>query len=313
MSPTLLPRDRPDWNREGKAWPNRETSRFVSAAGLRWHVQRCGRGPTLLLAHGTGAATHSWRGLLPVLAKSFDVIAPDLPGHGFTEAPPSDRLSLPGMSDALGGLVRALGAEPDLAVGHSAGAAILMRMCLKGVISPRALVSLNGALMALRGLPGQVFSPVARVLARSSLVPRLFALRASKQAMVDRLIAGTGSKIDPEGLELYARLARKPGHAAAALGMMANWNLLPLEQDMRRLKVPLVLVVGDRDRTIPPRQASLVAGRVPAARVIRLPNCGHLAHEEALGDVAEIIADTGREHGLLRPSSRPEAPDGRTA
>ena len=46
------------WSRDGGDWPNREASAFVEAAGIRWHVQRMGEGPPLLLLHGTGAATH---------------------------------------------------------------------------------------------------------------------------------------------------------------------------------------------------------------------------------------------------------------
>ena len=49
--------DRPTWEHDGRDWPNREHSRFVTAAGLRWHVQVAGQGPDLLLVHGTAAAT----------------------------------------------------------------------------------------------------------------------------------------------------------------------------------------------------------------------------------------------------------------
>ena len=60
---------RPDWEHDGRDWPNRTASRFVSAAGIVWHVQVAGEGPALLLLHGTGAATHSWAGVLPLLAR----------------------------------------------------------------------------------------------------------------------------------------------------------------------------------------------------------------------------------------------------
>src|SRR5271165_4324587 len=128
------------WNRDGKNWPNSDASSFVQAAGIRWHVQRMGQGPRLLLIHGTGAATHSWRGLLPILAPQFAIVAPDLPGHGFTQSPTARRLSLPGMASDLGQLLRALDFKPDIVVGHSAGAAILARMCLDRKIAPRLLV-----------------------------------------------------------------------------------------------------------------------------------------------------------------------------
>ena len=87
-----------DFARDGADWPNREASRFVEAGGLSWHVQVMGQGPDLLLLHGTGGATHSWRGLAPLLAQHFRVVAPDLPGHGFTTARRAPDLSLPGMA-----------------------------------------------------------------------------------------------------------------------------------------------------------------------------------------------------------------------
>ena len=76
----------PRWTHEGRDWPNATASRFVAAGGVKWHVQVMGQGPVALLLHGTGSATHSWRDLAPLLARDFTVVAPDLPGHGFTSA-----------------------------------------------------------------------------------------------------------------------------------------------------------------------------------------------------------------------------------
>ena len=97
---------RPDWTQDGKDWPNRAASRFYSAGGITWHVQITGQGPVLLLVHGTGAATHSWRDLLPPLRQNFTVIAPDLPGHGFTSQPDKAGMTLPGMARGIAGLLR---------------------------------------------------------------------------------------------------------------------------------------------------------------------------------------------------------------
>ena len=65
-----------------------------------------------------------------------------------------------------------------MAAGHSAGAAILVRMCLDGQIAPQGLVSLNGAMLPLGGSAGQLFSPLAKLLAGLPLLPDLFAWRA---------------------------------------------------------------------------------------------------------------------------------------
>ncbi len=287
------------WDRDGRDWPLREASRFVQAAGMRWHVQQMGSGPVALLVHGTGAATHSWRGLAPLLARQFTVVAPDLPGHGFTERPAARGLSLPGMAEGLAALLRALGVAPQVAVGHSAGAAILCRMALDGAIAPRLLVSLNGALLPLGGMPGKVFSPLAKLLAATPLVPRVFSWRASDRAAVERLIRSTGSTLDPEGTGFYARLVRNPGHVGATLAMMAGWDLRPLERDLPRLAAPLVLVVGADDRTVPPSEARRAGALLPTADVVTLPGLGHLAHEERPDTVAALIVERARAAGVL--------------
>ena len=283
--------DRLVWERDGRDWPNRQASRFVRAAGLSWHVQVMGSGPVLLLLHGTGASTHSWRALAPALAVSFTVVAPDLPGHGFTDTPPAFRLSLPGQARSVTELLRVMALRPALVAGHSAGAAVLVRMCLDGAIAPRALVSLNGALLPIHGVAGEVFSPVAKLLATVPLVPRLFAAWVADRRAVERLIRDTGSTIDAEGITLYWRLARTRAQVAGALGMMANWNLRSLGAELPRLTTPLVLIVGSNDRTVPPADAVRVRDMVAGARIVTLPGLGHLAHEENPALCARLIAE----------------------
>lgn len=290
-----------DWQRESQGWPNREASRFVRTPALTWHVQVMGSGPALLLVHGTGAATHSWRGLAPLLARHFTVIAPDLPGHGFTDAVPGQRLSLPGIARALQSLLWALGLSPALAVGNSAGAAILARMCLDKQVSPRGLVSLNGAFLPFEGAAGRVFSPLARLLVGLPLLPDLFARRARDPRLVEQLLRNTGSRLDAEGVELYRRVVQRPGHAAAALGMMAHWDLAPLVPDLGRLEPALLLVVGQDDRLIPPAQAARVQAIVPGARLVSLPGLGHLAHEEDPHGTARLVLDFAATLGLGAP------------
>lgn len=293
--------ERPDWETDGRDWPHREQSRFVTAAGIRWHVQLLGegRGPDLLLLHGTGAASHSFRGLAPLLAERFRVIVPDLPGHGFSAPLPIERTDLPGMAAALAGLLATLDARPVAVAGHSAGAAILARMALDGRLLPRLTVALNGALVPLEGLAGLVFSPMARLAAASGLVPQLFAWHARLDpGMIDGLLRDTGSRIDARGAALYARLARRPGHVAGALAMMAGWDLAALLRDLPGLPGRLLLLVGRNDRTVPPAAARRVRELLPAAELVYLPGLGHLAHEERPGEVAALILERVGAPGL---------------
>ena len=236
----------PRWTTEGQDWPNRDASRFVAAEGLRWHVQLAGAGPALLLLHGTAGATHSWAGLLPLLAARFRVIAPDLPGHGFTAAPPPEGLSLAGMARLVHGLLRELRLAPEAIIGHSAGAAIALEMCLRGFVAPRRIVSLNGALLPFGGLAGQLFAPLAQMLVRVPLVPWMLAQQARDPRVVARVLAGTGSAVAAETLGHYAALLKTRRHVAAALGMMAGWDLHDLQRRLPRLRRVLLRAVRRR-------------------------------------------------------------------
>jgi magnesium chelatase accessory protein len=292
--------DRPDWQTDGRDWPHREASRFVTAGGLTWHVQEFGSpdAPVLLLLHGTGAATHSWRGLAPLLAGHFRVVAPDLPGHGFTDPLPTASLSLPGMAKAVGSLVETLGIAPAVVAGHSAGAAVLARMCLDGTVAPRLLVAFNGALAPLPGAANLLFPGIARLLFLNPFTPRVFAWTADRAA-VRRLIEGTGSRLDPQGLDLYRRLFARSGHVRGALGMMANWDLDRLHRDLPQLGVRTLLIVGGDDRAILPDTAFKLRDRLSDARVSLARGLGHLAHEEAPERVAEILLEEARALAIL--------------
>jgi magnesium chelatase accessory protein len=280
---------KPEWNVEGRDWPNRGSSRFVDVAGMKWHVQVLGHGPPLLLVHGTGAATHSWAALAPMLAKRFTVVAPDLPGHGFTELPSGGQYGLPKMARALAALLTELNVEPEIVVGHSAGAAISIQMSLHGAISPKAILSLNGALLPFPGLAAVAFPALAKLLFLNRFAAPFLAWRGSDPNAVDRLIKGTGSTLDARGIDLYGRLFRTERHVAAAVGMMANWDLVALKRGLRKLATPLVLVAADRDRAVPPHAAKDVQAIVPHSKVVRVKNYGHLAHEEAPAEFAKII------------------------
>jgi magnesium chelatase accessory protein len=276
-------------------------SRFVEAGGFRWHVQQTGSGPGMLLIHGTGASTHSWRKVIPLLSPHYTVVAADLPGHGFTESMERPRgstaaASIAGMSESVAALLRELNIEVSYCAGHSAGAVVLCRMALDAHIAPRAIISVNGAFVPLAGAVGTLFSPIARLMASGSLVPRLVSWSAGKPANVARMIAGTGSHLDAEGVDLYARLVREPRHVAGALDMMANWDLYGFERDLPKLEPPLALIVAENDRTVPPHQAQWVRQRVRNAEIHRLAGLGHLAHEEDPALVAREMTSICRAH-----------------
>jgi magnesium chelatase accessory protein len=278
------------WDRDGRDWPHRDASRFIEAAGLRWHVQIMGQGPVALLLHGTGASTHSFRDLAPLLAKRFTVVMPDLPGHGFTATPATSAgFTLPGVSAGVGTLLDILQMRPIVAVGHSAGAAIAIRMALDGLIEPAAIISLNGALLPYPIPSTGIVGAAARAVWSSPLTARAFAFIAGAESTVERMLRGTGSTIDSTGKRYYGRLAGSPGHVAAAMSLMANWDLHPLLREIPTLKPHLVLVSGSKDGMVPAAEAYRIRSVVPNAELVSLRGLGHLAHEERPGEIAALV------------------------
>ena len=184
-----------DWDTDGRQWPLRHLSRFIETSKLRWHVQWA-RHPkpqaaSILLLHGTGASTHSWRHLIPLLSDNYTVIAIDFPGHGFTSMP-QDRdvatlFSIPGMAAGVAELLAHMQIKPNIVVGHSAGAAVACMLTLNGHLQPNRLVSLNGALLPLDGVAGQFFSPLAKVLTKAPFLPELFAWQAARPTVLQKL------------------------------------------------------------------------------------------------------------------------------
>lgn len=287
--PAVAELDSLDWERDGRDWPNAENSRFVDAAGLRWHLQEFGDGDVMLLFHGAGAATHSWRDLAPLLGRRARVLALDLPGHGFSSRLPAAELTLPGVARAIATLLRELGVQPRYTIGHSAGAALAVYMSLKKLVEPERLISLNGAHMPLRGFPAWLYSPIARFISESRSLPRLFARRAGNRQVVENLMNGTGSRLDDYGMDLYWKLARSPSHVSAALGLMAGWDVRVIEREIAGLEPPISLITGDNDLTVPPADSLRVRELVRDAHWISQPGLGHLAHEEQPRATAELI------------------------
>ncbi|HSJ78285.1 MAG TPA: alpha/beta fold hydrolase BchO [Erythrobacter sp.] len=279
-----------DWNREGLIWPHRDASTFIEFGGARWHVQRMGAGPPLLLLHGTGASVHSWRDLMPLLAANNEVIAVDLPRHAFTTGHSAYAMSLPAMAGEIAGLMKHLGVTPAAIIGHSAGAALALQLGLAhGHTAP--IVGLSSALRPFPGPFAQIFPAVAKALFINPLVPRIFTGSIDLVGGAGRFLwRSTHSRIDDAAIACYRTLLKHPGHAGGALAMMANWDLPGLRDRMGGAANPVLMIHGGNDPAIPPGWAREAHGWLPDAALEIIPGLGHLAHEEAPDEVAALIA-----------------------
>jgi magnesium chelatase accessory protein len=280
----------PGWATDGKDWPNREASSFVRAGGYHWHVQMMGEGPVCLLIHGTGAATHSWRELLPLLAKSCRVIAVDLPGHGFTKGT-GQKPTLEGMATAISALLDALQQTPDVIIGHSAGVAIGAQLLLDRKLDI-PLIGFTPALMPFPGLAAKIFPSLAKMLFTNPFVAIIFSRMAQAPGQTAKFLArATGSKVDAAGAKYYTRLFSRSGHCDGAIRMMANWQLEPLGKRLGNITAPVLLVNAAKDAAIPKPAVLQAAALIPGCATLELAALGHLAHEEDPAQAAQIVTD----------------------
>jgi magnesium chelatase accessory protein len=286
MTPHLPPED----------WPLRSASRIVASQPHRWHVQVTGTGPDVLLLHGAGASAHTWHRIVPRLDDHYRLIAPDLPGHGFTQSP-RGRASLPQVARDVAALMENMEAAPRIVIGHSAGGAIALEIARQGLLPLDRIVVINGALEDFRGPAGVVFPMMARLMAMNPLTG-LFLSRGSSEAQVRGLIGATGSDLDADGLALYARLIARRAHVDGTLAMMAQWSLRELGAALPDIRVPTLFLHGVNDQAVALSVAERAAGAMPDARLRAFDNVGHLAQEEApdrvVSEVLTFLTDASR-------------------
>ncbi|MFK7964586.1 MAG: alpha/beta fold hydrolase BchO [Burkholderiaceae bacterium] len=283
-----------DWETDGKVWPFRANSRFASLEGVRWHWQRFDSSgqPQLLLLHGTGASAHTWAPLVPLLNARFDIMSVDLPGQAFSHCDDADLMSMVGMAQSLDALLRDQLFQPVLVVGHSAGAALLGQMILQGFVAPDRLVAIAPAFMPWRGIANHLFTPMAKMLAGASIVPRLFSRMSGSDESVRRLITRIGSAPIEEMVACYKVLVSNECHVANTLTMMARWELAALTPQLSSLSVPVDLVIGSADQAVPPEQAKQAAALLPQSQLHWLHGKGHLVHEEQPEAIARLVLGT---------------------
>ena len=265
----------------------------VSGLGQPWVFTQLSEGPRAILAlHGTGASSHSFRPLAAQLQGSWALWAPDLPGHGASLLAPGFRPTRQALAASLGDALSTLSIPWALALGHSAGAAILLQYRLEApgrARVPLPLGLLAPALLPLAGLQRWLFPAAAELLARyPSWLSRLVA-RSTPERLARRLIADTGSTLPLAQLKGYADLLAQRSHGEGALALMRHWDLRSLTPALSQIQDPLLILTGTADRTYsrPPRAA--LEPHLPPAAWRSFPGLGHLLHEEAPAEVGAAI------------------------
>ncbi len=246
--------------------------------------------PPILLVHGFGASAYQWRFQLPALAASgYHVLAPDLPGHGFSQhtfAP--GEYTRGAYARRLWLLLDALGIQRSPIVGHSMGGAIAAEMAWQqpdrverlALLSPAGFGRIPTRARALSYVPDGL-APLARP----------FASIAAARLILGDVYGpdGTWSRRDEE--ELLAPYAQ-PGIYRAMLRTIKEFDFrLHSAALLAELPAGSLVLFGTHDHVVRPDDVAARVRGMREGRLVMLPRVGHLPHVEAWEDVAALLTD----------------------
>lgn len=270
-------------------------SRFVEVNGIAVHYKMAGEGePALILLHGFGASTFSWREVMEPLGEKGTVVAFDRPGFGLTGRP------MPGewegespygpesQADLTVGLMDALGIERAILVGNSAGGTVAFLTALTYPERVAGLVLVDPAFYTGGGTPAWL-QPFVNTPQLRHLGP-LLARRIQEWGVeFARSAWHDPSRITPEIWEGYSRPLRAQNWDRALWEVTSASHPLNLPERLAEVTVPALVITGDDDRIVPTGQSVRLAGELPQADLVVIPNCGHIPQEECPAEFLQAV------------------------
>lgn len=264
------------------------THRWVEARGLRFHIAEAGSGEdVVLLLHGWPQHWYEWRHLMPALSADRRVLAMDLRGFGWSDAPPDGYMKENLAEDVLAVLDQ-LGIDRVKLVGHDWGGWVGFLLCLRAPERFERYLALNIALPWIelrKALPHAWRFWYQAVVLAPGLGYRLhrgerFVRSVLRQGVHDR------SVWDERTLAAFADNLAEPARARAAVQMYRVFNLREVVPVLRgryagkRLTVPTRMLFGTKDAAIHPDLLSGYEKHTDDMQIEFVPDCGHFIADE---------------------------------
>ena len=258
-------------------------SHFVEINGLNVHYKMIGQGqPVFILLHGFGASLFSWHAVMEPLSHYGTVIAYDRPAFGLTERPlkwtgqnpygPEANMAL------LLGLMDHFGVQKAILVGNSAGGTLSMQFALQYPLRVQALILVDPAVYE-NGGPAWV-----RLLGRTPEMQHLSPLfvRSIQKSGLDlvRTAWHDPSRITPATWDGYTRPLKAENWDQALWDFTMASHDTGLLQHLQDFKLPILVITGEDDRIVPTANSVKLAGELPGASLVIIPEAGHVPHEE---------------------------------
>jgi pimeloyl-ACP methyl ester carboxylesterase len=263
-------------------------SQFLELDGVRLHLRDTGprAAPPILLLHGFGSSLQTWDEVASGLDRDFRVIRLDLPGFGLTGPDRTGDYSDPRTHAVILALLARLGLERVALVGSSMGGRIAWSFAAAHPDRVSRLV-----LMAPDGFasPGIGYEQPPRVPALMRVLPYTLPEGMLRGSL--RPAYGDPAVMTEAIFERYRDMMLAPGVRQAILDRMGQHVLQRPEPLLARIRVPVLLLWGDRDAMVPVTNAQDYLRALPDARLVTLPGIGHVPMEETPAEVARVLRE----------------------
>jgi pimeloyl-ACP methyl ester carboxylesterase len=244
----------------------------IEVEGLRIAYERAGDGPPLVMLHGfVGDGRTTWRPQLDALSDEFTVVAWDAPGAGGSSDPP-ESFDLADYADCLAGFIGGLGLERPHVAGLSFGGVLALELYRRHSAVPRTLILAS----AYAGWAGSLPAGAAGRRLRQSLE----LADSSPDELVGALLPSMFSAAaPPESVAAFeaSMLTFRP----VGFRAMAKASAGDLRDVLPQVKIPTLVLCGDRDVRAPPTVAESLHAAVPGSRIVHLRDAGHVCKIEA--------------------------------
>lgn len=267
----------------------------IVVEGLRIHYEVAGDGEPIVLVHGFGGSTFSWRlNIGPLAAAGYRVYAIDLPGFGFSERTSKPVFTSLDWARLIREFLGRVGIPETrtVVIGNSMGGAVALRFAVEFPELTRGLVLTAPAVYFRRDwrrvrvlFDVPVFGP--------AIIRAAYYVLLARGSGAERIIASAyGDRIDQvtrEMRESMTRPLRVRGSAASAVGLMRSVEPDFPPEAISRINCPILIVAGARDKAVPLSSVERLHAALSNSRLEVLPDAGHLAQEDEPVEVNRLI------------------------
>ena len=259
-------------------------SQFIEINELTVHVKTNGHGePVFVLLHGFGASLFSWHAVMEPFSQYGTVIAYDRPAFGLTERPMTwtgeNPYSPQASVDLLLGLLDHFNIQKAILVGNSAGGMVSMQFTLQHPDRVQALILVDPAVYEGGGGPSWL-RPFYNTLQMNHLGPLIVRSIQSSGINLIKMAWYDPSKITPETMAGYTKPLRADNWDRALWYFTAASQPAGLPEHLSEFTLPVLVITGDTDKIVPTANSVRLAGALPNARLVIIPQAGHVPHEE---------------------------------